>query len=278
MFKKISKYLTKPRLHESSTNQFWNDEHISSYVLETHLNPQADRASRKPEFMDQSVDWIISIAPPSRFSSLLDLGCGPGLYAERFRKAGFSVTGIDFSKRSIEYAKKQTAIQESGIQYYYQNYLKMDYDSCFDIVTLIYCDFGVLSTDDRANLMKRVYRALKPGGMHILDVFTHAQHEDETEHSGWNYYPDGGFWDSSPHLCLESFYRYDEDDTVLNQTIVINEDGVECYNIWEHCFTKDGLLGEVQAAGFTQYELYGDISGKQYDEDGNIICAVFTKQ
>jgi hypothetical protein len=74
-----------------------------------------------------------------------------------------------------------------------------------------------------------------------------------------------------------TLYRYDEDHTVLNQTIVINGSSVECYNIWEHCFTKDALLGEAQAAGFTQYEVYGDVCGTAFNEHGSIICAVFAK-
>lgn len=277
MLKGLIKYLNKPQLYESSTNQFWNDEYISKYVLDSHLNPGVDMASRKPEFIDQSVYWITSIAPPSQFHCLLDLGCGPGLYAERFSQAGYSVIGIDFSKRSIEYARRQTAVHKSGISYFYQDYMTMDYDSCLDVITLIYCDFGVLSTNNRATLMSKVYRALKPGGKFILDVFTPIQHQDKKETCDWEYHPNGGFWDEQPYLCLNSFHRYDEDNTVLNQTIVINENRVECYNIWEHCFTKNTLLSEAQTAGFTQYELYGDASGKKYDEQGNIICAVLTK-
>lgn len=234
-------------------------------------------ASRKLEFIDKSVAWIASIAPPSQYRKLLDLGCGPGVYAERFHSAGYEVTGMDFSKRSIEYAKEQTAARNGKIGYFYQDYLTIDFDGCFDVVTLIYCDFGVLSTKDRATLMDKVYKGLRPDGVLILDVFTPAQHEGKQEARDWSYYPNGGFWAERKHLCLNSFYRYDEDNTVLNQTVVIDEDSVECYNIWEHCFTKGDLLLEVQTAGFTQYELYGDVSGKIFDEQGNVICAVFTK-
>ena len=125
--------------------------------------------------------------------------------------------------------------------------------------------------------MKKIYRALRPGGKLILDVFTPIQHKDKQETCDWEYHSNNGFWDINPHLCLNSFYRYDEDDTVLNQTIVINENRVECYNIWEHCFTEDTLVSEAQTAGFMKYELYGDVSGKEYNEQSNVICAVFTK-
>ena len=277
MLKELSQFLNKPSLYASSTNQFWNDEYISKFVLDSHLNPGVDAASRKPEFIDKSVDWIASIAPPPQYRKLLDLGCGPGLYAERFNSAGYAVTGMDFSKRSIEYAKEQATAHNGKIDYFYQDYLTIDFDACFDVVTLIYCDFGVLSTADRATLISKAHRGLRAGGILILDVFTPARYDSRQEARDWNYQPDGGFWNERPHLCLNSFYRYDEDRTVLNQTIVIDESGVECYNIWEHCFTKDALLLEAQTAGFIQYKLYGDVSGKAFGEQGSIMCAVFTK-
>jgi len=121
MFRNIQKYITRPERYAPSTNAFWDDEHISKGMLEAHLNLNWEAASRKHEFIDKSVAWITSVAPPSRYRYLLDLGCGPGLYAERFSNAGYSVTGIDFAKRSIRYATEQTGLNKSEIIYQYDN-------------------------------------------------------------------------------------------------------------------------------------------------------------
>jgi hypothetical protein len=86
----LKKYTTKPKLYAPSTIIFWNDEHISKGLLEAHLNPNWDGATRKPEFLDKSVNWISKIAPSSRYKFLLDLGCGPGLYADRFNISNYS--------------------------------------------------------------------------------------------------------------------------------------------------------------------------------------------
>ncbi len=58
MFNKLKKYTTKPKLYAPSTKKFWDDEHISKGMLEAHLNPNWDVATRKPEFLDKSVNWI----------------------------------------------------------------------------------------------------------------------------------------------------------------------------------------------------------------------------
>lgn len=276
MFNELKKYTTKPQLNSPSTNKFWDDEHISKGMLEAHLNPNWDAASRKPEFLDKSVNWISEIAPSSQYKLLLDLGCGPGLYAERFSSAGYSVTGVDFSKRSIAYAKEQTLLNKSNIEYRYQNYLTIDYVEQFDVITLIYCDYSVLSITDRLNLLKKVYQALKPKGKFIFDVFTPIMRK--TESRSWQYNEGGGFWSEKPHICLESVYQYDDEDrTELRQCIVLTEETVNCYNIWDHFFTKESLLSEIQTAGFNTYEFYGDVAGKEFSDTGEIICGVFTK-
>ncbi|NLG88348.1 MAG: methyltransferase domain-containing protein [Clostridiaceae bacterium] len=276
MFNNLTRYLKKPQLYAQSTGIFWDDEHISKGLLEAHLNPEWDAATRKLDFVDKSVSWIAAIAPPAQFKNLLDLGCGPGIYAERFHKAGYSVTGIDFSKRSIDYAKKQSLRSKINIEYHYMNYLKIDYKERFDVITLIYCDYGALSITDRITLLKKVYEALKLGGKFIFDVFTPVKRNDESR--SWHYFDNGGFWSEKPHICLESVYQYDdEDETELRQTIVITEDTVNCYNIWDHFFTTEKLVSEIKPAGFGSYELYGDVAGKEYSDTGETICIVLTK-
>jgi SAM-dependent methyltransferase len=276
MFNEFTKYTTKPKLYTPSTNKFWDDEHISKGMLAAHLNPNWDAATRKPEFLDRSVNWISKIAPSSQYKFLLDLGCGPGLYAERFNNAGYSVTGVDFSRRSISYAKEQSLFNNSNIEYNYQNYLTIDYVEQFDIITLIYCDYAALSIADRLILLEKVYRALKPDGKFIFDVFTPLMRKNEGRI--WDYSEKGGFWSEKPHICLESVYQYDDEDkTELRQAIVITDESVNCYNIWDHFFTKETLISEIRPIGFNSFEFYGDIAGKEFSDTGETICCVFTK-
>ena len=273
----LEKYIHKPVLYEESSDKFWDDEHISKGMLAAHLNPGLDAATRKMEFIQKSVDWIAEKAPPQQYFRLLDLGCGPGIYAELFNKQGYSVTGIDYSARSIGYANAHAMLNHSKINYYYQNYLTIDYCEEFDVITLIYCDFEVLSAQNRRTLLEKVYKALKPGGMFIFDAFTSRQYEGKNENTSWEYSRTGGFWSAESYLCLNSFYRYDEEDTVLDQFIVITDKAIHCYNNWKHYFSEESLLLELKSAGFINNELFGDIAGDKYRKDGKTICAIALK-
>ena len=88
MLEQLEKRLEPPMMDAESDPVFWQDEYISKKLLAVHLDPHDDLASRKPGFMDRSAGWIGSLMPPALYPRLLDLGCGPGLYAQRFAKAG----------------------------------------------------------------------------------------------------------------------------------------------------------------------------------------------
>lgn len=277
MIDKLLQYLQKPELYMPSTSKFWDDEHISKGMLEAHLNPDLEAASRKHSFIDKSVEWINAIAPHDEYRRILDLGCGPGLYTQRMYNMGYSVTGIDFSTRSIDYAKA-TAIQNKwDINYVYKNYIDIDYNEEFDVVMLIYCDFGVLSHSERKILLNKIYKSLRKGGKFIFDVFTPKQYEGAKESSMWYINQGGGFWKDETYLCLEANYFY-ENNVRLNQVVVIDEaEKVDVYRIWDHYYTKEGISEEIKKAGFIKNQMFSDVSGTAYCETTKTLCIVAEK-
>ena len=277
MLKELMSIMKKPELYEKGTYELWTDEHISKGMLEAHLNPDWNAATRKHVTVREIVKWISSVAPKEKYHDLLDLGCGPGIYAEEFHRAGYTVSGMDFSERSINYARNSAHEKNLPITYYYQSYLELDFEAQFDLITLIYYDFGVLSTEDRAKLLKKIYAALRPGGLLIFDVLTPQHFSDQQEHKSWEY-AEKGFFCADPHLCLKSFYRYDEQNTVLDQYIIVTEQNVKQINNFEHTFTKDELSQNLETAGFSSKTFYGNMTGADYCNNGKEMCVVAQKE
>lgn len=241
--------LQKPPLYQKSEAEFWNDTYISQQMLQAHLDPDFEGASRRKKFIEQSAAWIQEVVPPDKYTNLLDIGCGPGLYAEEFTKEGYQVTGVDFSRRSIDYAIQSAKDAGLAITYLYKNYLSLHLDQKFDFCTLIYCDYGALSTDDRAAVMKTVYEHLKPGGMFLLDAFTKAKFQKFEEGKTWNLCTGNGFWREEAHLEISGSYKY-QDCVTLKQTLILTEQETIPYYIWDTYFTKEMLTDEAERAGF----------------------------
>ena len=105
MFEELERINERPEPFQFYTaSDLWTDEHTSKQMLSFHLNKAIDVSSRNAEFINRSVEWIATEFNIGRKTKIADFGCGPGLYATPLEKRGADVTGIDFSKRSIEYA------------------------------------------------------------------------------------------------------------------------------------------------------------------------------
>lgn len=57
-------YQELPRPYATNGLPFWDDDHISKSMLEAHLNPDTDGASRRPGFIEKSVRWIAALCRP----------------------------------------------------------------------------------------------------------------------------------------------------------------------------------------------------------------------
>ncbi len=139
----------KPPLFEEGDRPIWTDDHISKGMLEAHLDPESNMASRKHERIANSCEWLASRLD-LKGSKVIDLGCGPGLYCEELVHHGVDMTGVDFSQRSIEYARSKN---DGSINYVLGDYLSLDFDDKFDAALMIYYDFDVLSDIERERLM-----------------------------------------------------------------------------------------------------------------------------
>jgi len=266
----LNDLMRKPAPYEPAEPLFWDDPHISAQMLEAHLDPETEAASRKPAMIDRICDWFIEHFRLKPGDQVLDLGCGPGLYTIRLAKRGLKVTGIDYSKRSIEYARRAAAEQSLDIEYRYQDYLTKDYlsdDSAerFDLVIMVYCDFPVLSEEKQGILLGRVARALKPGGKFAFDVFT-AQSPSYKETSSWSLSgPNGGFWSADPYLSLFRKFHYPETDTWLDQYLIVREDlSVKVYRNWDRVYTPETIRKALDVHGFVLDEVWGGLDGSEY--------------
>jgi len=244
---------------------------IAKQMLEAHLDPNIDAASYKPESIDRLVEWIMSLPLPEN-ARLLDIGCGSGLYTKQFTERGLRVTGLDFSENSINYARAHDVESE----YIIGDYLTMEFENTFDIVTLIMCDYGALIPDERRNLLHRVYGALRPGGLFLFDVLTPLRGKGKSDRTRWEVNPNGGFMSPNPHICLYADNYYGE-IAEGQRIVVIEEQGVRCFNLWDYYFTKQALTDEVTPAGFTLEGVYTCVAGGLYTDETQRMCVVLRR-
>lgn len=265
----------KPPLFELIESHFWDDPHIAQQMLIYHLDPNTDAASHRPAIIDARVRWIMDRLSLDAGKRLLDLGCGPGLYARRFAEKGLQVTGVDLSQNSLNYAREQ----DPHSTYICQDYRTLDDLGQFDVVTLIAGDLCVLSDSDRDQLLRFIHQSLSPGGYFVFDVTTYTHHAPRLDIQRWSVHPSGGFWKPTPHLQLMQGYHYPEADTALEQFIIIEADGqISVYRNWFHYYNRQTVTDAVTHAGFTVVDVVRDLSGEAYRPESDWIGIVARKR
>ncbi|MCK2004218.1 hypothetical protein MZM54_22785 [[Brevibacterium] frigoritolerans] len=63
----------------------------------------------------------------------------------------------------------------------------------------------------------------------------------------------------------------------LLQHLIITEDIINCYKVWEHTFTNDELTKDLTDAGFKVAYFYGDVAGGTDSVKGKRLCVVAEK-
>ncbi|MCB8983432.1 MAG: class I SAM-dependent methyltransferase [Ardenticatenaceae bacterium] len=266
----ISKLLSlqkKPTPFSPGEPLFWDDPHISAQMLAAHLNPSNDQASRRPETIQKSVEWLTATLELQSGDAVLDLGCGPGLYAARLAAQGLRVTGVDYSRRSIDYATQFAQQHDLDIAYRYQNYLTLEDENLYDAALLIYGDFCPLAPEQRSQLLQNIQRALKPGGYFVLDVTTPVHRQQHGNRNGW-YAVETGFWKPGPHLVLEEGFDYPEESIFLDQAVVVEANGrISIYRNWFQDYTRDTITAELEHGAFAVLSMWNDLWGTPFTPD-----------
>jgi 2-polyprenyl-3-methyl-5-hydroxy-6-metoxy-1,4-benzoquinol methylase len=271
--KDLLKYTTRPELYEKGTAVMWTDPYISKQLLQIHLNPDMDLASRRYSSIESTAKWILAKASKASMN-ILDLGCGPGLYSEIYANKGHRVTGVDFSKNSIDFAKQEAGKKGLHIAYLHHNYLELEVpDNHFDLVTLIYTDLGPLLPSERDQLLANIHKALKPGGLLIFDVLNDKNLTGKVSPKSWEA-AETGFWREGPYLALSESFLFEDEKVILNQHVIHEESTTEVYRFWTHFFSHEDLIEILSPFDFTVVGLYEDVlpEGDLWNGDNVTFC------
>lgn len=258
----LERALARPEPFAAHDAPFWDDPHIARGMLAAHLDPGTDAASRRPEVIARTVAHLAAVLPVREGTRLLDLGCGPGLYASAFARLGAAVTGMDLSAGSLAHAVNAARLAGLAIDYRRGDYTAGPLGGPFDAAVMIYLDFGVLPEAPRDRLLDAVRGALQPGGAFVFDVHGPARPRPP-DASITVEREDGGFWRAGPHLVVETSYRYGR-DLDLSQYAIVADGTITTYRVWDHAYSVTGLRTLLARHGLRVEAVWSDLAGAPY--------------
>jgi SAM-dependent methyltransferase len=247
-------------------------------MLKHHLNEDVDISSRNIKFIDRSVKWILSKFNITAETRIADFGCGPGLYTARLARTGANVTGIDFSQRSIDFAKETATREGLSINYVNRDYLEYETDKRFDLVLMIMCDLCALSPVQRKSVLDKFHLILKPGGAVLLDVYSLMAFNQCEEKAIYQANLLDGFWSPNKYYGFLNTFKYDDEKVVLDKYTIVETKRIRTIYNWLQYFSPESLENEFTESGFVIEKLFADVAGSPFDPESEEFAVVASQK
>ena len=110
--------------------------------------------------------------PPSKVSSILDLGCGTGGHSIILSQRGYNVSGVDRSKEMINIAKRKTDDLNLHIDFINSDINNIDLNKRFDVIISMFSVINYQTTNETLSEFCRVVKKhLKEDGIFMFDAW-----------------------------------------------------------------------------------------------------------
>jgi SAM-dependent methyltransferase len=253
----------------------WNNPAFSERMLREHLDESHGAASRVAAEREAQIDWLWEKLGLSPGAKLLDLTCGPGLYAVEFAHRGCAVTGVDFGPASIAYARDLA--RSEGVAdrcaFIQQDLRQSDFNGqAFDAAIFLYGQLAVFERREAEMLLAKIAGWLKPGGKLCVELLN-QERVDKTD-STWWFTDNTGLWGDAPFLHLgERFWLAEEEISVERYQILHLQSGqLDEIHLCDQAYAVSTMSAMMQQAGFNAVNVYSAWDGLSlYDADEWVV-------
>lgn len=240
----------------------WDDPDFSERMLHEHLDQTHGAASRPLIEIERQIEVIwqwLHLSPGAR---VLDVTCGPGLYAVRLAQRGCLVHGIDISPASIRYAR--ALAEQEGVadrchftQADVRDALPREAGAGYDAALFLYGQLAVFPREEAAMLLRECAQALRTGGRLLIELLD-FERLDRRPHSSWWYTDRGGLWGDFPYLHLGERDWDEERRASIERYFIINlETGeMQIYGIADQGYPTSEVVAMCAEAGFARTEVH----------------------
>ncbi len=225
-----------------------------------------------PERTEREVEGIVRLLNLPAGSSLLDLCCGHGRHTIALARRGFYMSGLDLSPVFLQQARNEAVRKGVQVRWVESDMRQIPFEDEFEAVINIFTAFGYLESEEEdQRVLQQVQRALKPGGLFLL----------ETMHREWlvrHFEPGGIFRHPDGLLVLEERTidllggRSD-----VQVTMLLADGQRREYRHSVRLYTLRELARMLAAAGLSIQACYGGLDGSRLTLESPRLVVIGSK-
>jgi SAM-dependent methyltransferase len=251
----------------------WSEPGFSARMLREHLSQAHDAASRRSEKIDRQVAWIHATLLGESRSRVLDLGCGPGLYASRLAALGHRCRGVDYSPASIRYARERADEDGTDCAYVEGDLRQAEFGHDHDLAMLLYGELNVFAPEDARLILRKARAALRPGGSLVLEPHPLARIEAMgAEPATWWTAASGPFADAPHVVLMEHAWHAERRAATVRSFVVDAATGeVERHAQTFQGYDVDGYRELLEGVGFDRVSFHASLTGRDEDVEAGLF-------
>lgn len=192
--------------------------------------------------MEAAAAWrALGLKPGSR---VLDLACGTGRHATLLARRGAFVVGVDKTEAYLREARRN-ARGLSNCLFARGDMRRLPFDGEFDAALNLWTSFGYFAKpSDDLRALKGVRRALKPGGLFLIDLIDFAWVKKHGQRRRWDRRADGAY------LLQDAVWTEGRDPKIVNAWIILRPGKPELRSRFVvRGYDKARLYAALRAAG-----------------------------
>ncbi len=232
----------------------WDEPAFSQRMLAEHLTQNHDAASRRTSTIDAQVAWIDQTLLASRPSTILDLGCGPGLYCHRLARLSHHCTGIDFGPASVSYARERADAEALTATFIEGDLRATAFGDGYDLIMLLFGEFNTFTPNEASDLLQRARSALAPGGALIIEAHTFESIRESGQVAPRWSAQERGLFSEQPHIRLDESSWNEATRTAIDRHYVLDVErgDVSLFGTTTQAYTREEYEALAARAGFSE--------------------------
>ena len=221
----------------------WFEGFFSDDYLRTVRPPTPREVSRE-------CDFIIGQLGLPRGATILDVGCGLGLHAIELTRRGYLVVGLDLSLPMLSRAGNEAQDEGLRINFLHGDMRQMAFEGQFDAVLCWGTTFGYFDDEGNHEVVQRLFEALKPKGLLLLNIVNRDRVITEQPNLVW--------FEGDGCVCMEeSRFDYLRSRLHVKRTVIL-DDGRQRENTYSIRLYSAHEIGKMlHATGFRVAKLSG---------------------
>jgi SAM-dependent methyltransferase len=257
----------------------WDDPAFSQRMLKEHLSQSHDHASRRTEILSKHVTWIHHSILNGKPAKILDLGCGPGLYASLLAELGHECVGIDFSPASIAYAIEYAHAHKLKCSYIQQDVRLADFGHGFDLVMFIFGELNAFRPAEARLILQNAYQALVQGGRILLEVHPYDVVRSIGEQPAYWYSAESGLFSDRAYICLREYFWDPEQHVATERYFIIDAESssVTRYASSMQAYSDDQYRALLQECGFRDVQFHPSLHGEPDESQASLFVIAARK-